>query len=135
MGPNEGNVIGQIMISVWESYDQSDERPTLRTLVAYLDATNQVIVWDQASRAAFMNCERIRHLVDRPVLVIGPPRPGDPPHFEERVREAISDLNAAQSNLKDIAALVAEHRPELAAALTFVGSTNLTDQLTQNFSA
>jgi hypothetical protein len=131
MGPDAGNVTGYITISVRERYDSqtglelsASEARTAphRTSVAYLDVINQEIILDQASRAAFMNCERIKHLVDQREQAIGPPHPADPDHLEERVRDAIDELIAAELTLTQLAALVAEHRPELAAALSSLWS-------------
>jgi hypothetical protein len=118
MGPDAGNVIGEITVTVRERYDAS----THRTFMAYLNVINQEIILDDVSSAAFMNCERTRHLADQRDQPIGPPHPGDPDHLRERVSGAIDALIAAESNLTQLAALVAEHRPELAAALTSLRS-------------
>jgi hypothetical protein len=130
MGPDAGNVTGYITISVQERYEpippeyeiSATQEVNYRTSVAYLDVINQEIILDQASRAAFMNCERIKHLVDQREQAIGPPHPADPDHLEERVRDAIDELIAAELTLTQLAAQVAEHRPELAAALSSLWS-------------
>jgi hypothetical protein len=130
MGPDAGNVTGYITISVEERYDTAppDYEPpgtrkaSYRTSVAYLDVINQEIILDPASRAAFMNCERMKLLADQREQAIGPPHPADPDHLEERVRDAIDELIAAELTLTQLAAQVAEHRPELAAALSSLWS-------------
>ncbi len=122
VGPNAGNTSIRVDVSVKEGFDiGSGLGSTARTGVLEIDLKGQEIVWGPGYTDAHDNCERMKHLFDGNGVVIGPPQPGDPADLVDRIVEVLRDRSdGREAGLRNIAALVGNLRPELAAALTVV---------------
>jgi hypothetical protein len=121
IGPDDGSVVLDVDVAVVESFDTASvggHNSTLRRASRVVGVKNQEIVWGEDYRKARNNCDRLSHLSAGPGVVIGPPRPGDPPDIAEIVANAIRDHSARQGdNLVHAAALLGRNHPELAEAI------------------
>jgi hypothetical protein len=118
VGPNSGNVSLRVAVRVRESFDSgSGYGTTLRSAVLDFEVKCQEVIWSEEYKTAHAHCEYVKHLSVGPDNVFGPPSPGDPARLDDRLANALRELRLAELNVAEIAALVEDNRPELAAAL------------------
>ena len=120
VGPDEGNTYLHLDLTIREKFDDLDKGggSTKKSAVLYIDLVNQKIVWEPTYYLALKNCDINAHRTDGPSIVLGPPRPGDPPGLPDIVRRAMEDNSADRAhNLMHAAELLKASRPEVAQAL------------------
>jgi hypothetical protein len=118
VGPGGANAFLQVQLIVTEDFDVAAAGGNLsskRSAIQEIDVKSQEIVWGPEYTRAKRQCEHLQHLADGPAVMIGPPRPGDPPDLVDIVSRAIRDRSSKRRESLTMAAeLLGPSRTELA---------------------